>query len=75
MKQDDRDIEFVRQQLRAALPPLGDAELDTDLWPRMLRRLEDKALTFGWFEFVLAAAAALAFAIFPELLTAMLYHL
>jgi hypothetical protein len=71
----DREIEFVRKQLRAALPPLNDAELQTDLWPRMLRRLEDTPATFGWRESILAAIVAITFAIFPELLTAMLYHL
>jgi len=75
MNQDDRELEFVRKQLRAALPPLSDAELKTDLWPQMLCRLEHRPVTFGWFESVLVAAVAITFAIFPELLTAMLYHL
>ena len=75
MNQNDRELEFVRKPLRAALPPLSEAQLQTDLWPRMLRRLEDTPVTFGWFESMLVALVAITFAIFPELLTAMLYHL
>jgi hypothetical protein len=41
----------------------------------MLGRLDDAPATFGWFESMLVALVAITFAIFPELLTAMLYHL
>jgi hypothetical protein len=75
MNHDDREIEFVRKQLRSALPPLGGVELQVDLWPRMLRRLEEAQVTFGWFESMLVTLVAITFAVFPELLTAMLYHL
>jgi hypothetical protein len=75
MSQDDRDIDFVGRQLKSALPPLNDAELNVDLWPRMLRRLEETPVTFGWFETILTGLVAIAFMIFPELLPAMLYHL
>ena len=75
MNHDDRELDFIRQQLRSALPPLNDPELKVDLWPRMLRRLEETPVTFGWFESILVGLVALAFAIFPELLPAMLYHL
>jgi hypothetical protein len=75
MSQDDRDVAFVRSQLKSALPPLNDAELNVDLWPRMLRRLEEAPVTFGWFETILAGLVAVAFLIFPELVPAMLYHL
>lgn len=67
--------EFIRQQLKSALPPISDAELETDLWPRMLRRMEEAPVTFGWFESVLVGLIGLTFAIFPELLPAILYHL
>lgn len=75
MSHDDRAADFVRQQLKSALPPLNDAELTVDLWPRMLRRLEAAPVTFGWFETILAGLVAIAFIVFPELLPAMLYHL
>ena len=75
MNHEHDELEFVRKQLRSALPPLSDVELQVDLWPRMLRRLEETPATFGWFESTLVALVAITFAIFPELLTAMLYHL
>jgi hypothetical protein len=75
MNHDDRELEFIRQQLRSRLPPWNGPELQVDLWPRVLRRLEESPVTFGWFESILAGLAAVTFAIFPELLTAMLYHL
>ena len=75
MNHDDRELDFIREQLRSALPPWHDPELKADLWPRMLRRLEASPAGFGWFEAVLAGLIAFTFAIFPELLPAMLYHL
>ena len=44
MSDEDRELDFIRRQLRSALPPWNDAEsaeLQVDLWPRMLRRLEE----------------------------------
>jgi hypothetical protein len=72
---DDREIDFVRKHLRASLPPLDDAELDVDLWPQMLCRLEEPPAAFGWFEAVLAGLVAIAFVIYPQAILAMLYHL
>ena len=75
MNHDDRELDLIRKQLKSALPPLNDSELKVDLWPRMLRRLEEAPMTFGWFESILVGLVALTFAVFPELLPAMLYHL
>ncbi len=57
------------------MPPVKDAELQVDLWPRMLRRLEEPPVTFGWFESILVGLVAVTLAIFPKLLPAILYHL
>jgi len=75
MNHDDRELDFVRRQLKSALPSWTDAELKVDLWPRMLRRLDEPPVTLGWFESILLGLVALTFAIFPELLPAILYHL
>jgi hypothetical protein len=72
---DDRELDFIRSQLRTALPPLDELELKADLWPRMLRRLEQSPARFGWFETVLAGAAAITFVIYPQAILAMLYNL
>jgi len=71
----NRDLDFVRQQLKSAMPLLHDAELTVDLWPRMLRRMEHAPPAFGWFEAALVGLVAIALAVFPELLPAILYHL
>ncbi|MGO9260970.1 MAG: hypothetical protein ACLQU1_32380 [Bryobacteraceae bacterium] len=75
MNHDDRELDFIRRQLRSGLPPVKDAELQVDLWPRMLRRLEEPPVTFGWFESILVGLVAVTLAIFPKLLPAILYHL
>ena len=75
MNADDHELDFIRKQLRNALPPWRDLELKTDLWPRMLRRLEEPPVRFGWFEMLLATAIALVFAAFPELIPVVFYHL
>jgi len=75
MNNDEREIDFIRKQLQSALSPLGEPELRVDLWPRMLRRIEEPPARFGWFESILVASVALVFAVFPRLMPAMLYHL
>jgi hypothetical protein len=75
MSADDQDLDSIRKQLRSALPPCGDLELKTDLWPRMLRRLQEQPVRFGWFEALLAASIALVFVAFPDLIPVVFYHL
>ena len=65
----------IRDRLRAAVPPWDGGDLNTDLWPRMLRRLEEPRVTFGWFEAILAGAAVFALVMFPELLPSVLFNL
>ena len=72
---EDRDAEAMCQRLRTALPPWTDDELHTDLWPRMLRRLDEQPAAFGWFEALVAAATLVSCVFFPELVPMMLYHL
>jgi hypothetical protein len=72
---DDDELDLFRKQLRAAMPPCRDVELKTDLWPRMLRRMEDSPAHFGWFETLLATLIVLAFVAFPELIPFVFYHL
>lgn len=71
----DDELDFLRKQMKAHLPPWPEPELKTDLWPRMLRRMEDAPARFGWFEALLAAAIVLVFAAFPDLLPVLFYHL
>lgn len=68
------DEEFGRL-LRNAVRPVGDPEPSTDLWPRMLRRMDAGHARFSWIDWVLAALAVLLCIFVPEALPGLLYHL
>jgi len=61
--------------LQREFPPLQNAELERDLWPQMLRRLDARPLRVPWFDWVLAAAVAAALLLFPNAIPALLYQL
>ena len=69
----------IREKLRDALPPIDElghgAELGRDLWPEMLRRLEQPQVRVPWFDWALLATAGAAAIFFPALIPALLYHL
>jgi len=69
----------IRDKLREALPPVGQlengAELRRDLWPDMLRRLEQSPVRVPWFDWVLLAISGAAAIFFPALIPALAYHL
>jgi len=69
----------IRVELRDAVPPIDElghgAELRRDLWPDMLRRLEQPAVRVPWFDWALLAIASAATIFFPALIPALLYHL
>ncbi|HKW65311.1 MAG TPA: hypothetical protein VJN89_22360 [Candidatus Acidoferrum sp.] len=67
----------LRTPLQREFPPLQNAELQRDLWPQMLRRLDaqPKPLRIPWFDWALAAAVAAALLLFPNAIPALLYHL
>ena len=67
--------EKMREALRRAIPPVTDPELPRDLWPEMLRRLEQRPTRVPWFDWALAALLAALFFIFPEAIPVLLYHL
>jgi hypothetical protein len=64
--------------LKQAVAPVQDAELRRDLWPQMLRKLEEQPLpihNIPWFDWALASLAAAALLFFPGLIPALFYHL
>lgn len=76
MNHEERDLDFVRSRLQSALPPIGDAGLQRDLWPRMAVRLDtEERVGFGWLEAALAAGIVLTVVAFPDLLPTLLCHL
>ncbi len=70
----------IKQMLREALPPLGaDAEPDHDLWPAMLRRMDEQnsrgTASVPWFDWALAGGLVAFAAIAPRTIPVILYYL
>jgi len=66
--------EKLQEMLKHAIGPAG-TELQRDLWPNMLARLQEKSTAVPWFDWVLAAVALLALLIYPHTIPVLLYHL
>jgi len=45
--------EKIRIVLKRAIPPVENRELQRDLWPRMLRRLEHRPEPMPWLDWAL----------------------
>jgi hypothetical protein len=73
----NREQEGVERLLRQALPRIeADAGLDRDLWPAMLRKLEEhRKVRVPWFDWVLAGGLAAVLAVFPAWIPMLLYYL
>ena len=63
------------EELRKAMPPLGNAELRQDLWPRMLRRLDRAPKRVPWLDWALAALLLASFFVFPQAVLGFLYQI
>lgn len=66
----DKMAELLRQSIR----PLDSAP-SRDLWPEMLRRLEEKSPPVPWFDWALLAALAVCLCLMPGTIPVLLYHL
>jgi len=71
----DHNEKELRAFLKLEFPPFEAAELERDLWPRMLRRLDAEPHRVPWFDWALAAAVAAALLLFPGAIPALLYQL
>jgi hypothetical protein len=72
----DRDEREIRELLKRAIAPVTDTELKHDLWPQMLRRLDQQQpVRIPWFDWALAALLSAALLLFPGVIPALLYHL
>jgi hypothetical protein len=68
--------EEVRRLLKNAIRPVNKPELEHDLWPRMLKKLDEQAtLRLSWFDWVLAAALVVSCVLFPGVLPGLFYNL
>ena len=71
----EENNEKIRYVLRRTIPPVADRELKRDLWPQMLRRLEERPAQVPWFDWALVALLAIWFSFSPEAIPVLLYHL
>jgi hypothetical protein len=65
----------LKSLLKDSFAPVQYTELQRDLWPQMLRRLDEQPLRVPWFDWALAAATVAALLFFPGAIPALLYHL
>lgn len=74
MKPENHEEE-VRAILQKAFPA-EDTELRRDLWPAMLRRIEEQpAPAIPWYDWALAAGALAIMVLFPKMALLFAYHL
>jgi hypothetical protein len=71
----EENNEKIRAALRRVIPPVADRELKRDLWPQMLRRLEERPAHVPWSDWALVALVAIWFFFSPEAIPILLYHL
>ena len=67
--------EKLRNLLRAAMPPPDAPELGRDLWPAMLRKLDERPVRASWVDWALAALAGASLFVVPDTILTLLYHL
>lgn len=70
----------MKHLLQSVLPAIGDdANLDRDLWPAMLRRMDEqrmpRAASIPWFDWALAAGLVAFAAAAPRTIPVILYYL
>lgn len=68
----------VKALLKSVIAPVRDTELRRDLWPQMLRKLDEQPFPVNkipWFDWALAALLGAALFFFPGTIPALLYHL
>jgi len=71
----DQDEKEIREILKHAVAPQRHTELRRDLWPEMLKRLDQRPAPVPWFDWALAGLLGAALIFFPGAIPALLYHL
>jgi hypothetical protein len=64
----------LREMLKQALPPVQPDDA-VDLWPRMLRRLDERNTRIGWVDRILLLLISLGLILFPTIIPQLLYQL
>jgi hypothetical protein len=70
----ERDDRKTREVLRQAFPPV-DTELQRDLWPDVLRKLDVHPKAIPWYDWALLAVSTVVLLSFPRLVLVLAYHL
>lgn len=70
---EERDREF-RELVKRNLPAM-EGELEHDLWPQMLRRMDEKSRRVPWFDWALVGLLVLWLLAYPGWIPVLLYHL
>jgi hypothetical protein len=69
---DDKEL---REMLKQSMAPTENMELERDLWPRMLQRLDQQQVArIPWFDWALAGLLGAACLLFPGVIPALAYH-
>jgi hypothetical protein len=74
----EKNSNEMKELLKQAVAPVQDTELRRDLWPQMLRKLDEQPLpihSIAWFDWALASLAGAALLFFPGVIPALFYHL
>jgi hypothetical protein len=74
----EEDSKAIKTLLKAAIAPVKDTELSRDLWPQMLRKLDEQPSPMNiipWFDWALAAILGASLFFFPGAIPVLLYHL
>jgi len=71
MKSNENEIQ---EMVRKALAPVNP-ELEGDLWPRMLRRLDEGHARMSWVDRILLLAVSAGIIAFPAVIPQLLYQL
>ena len=74
----NEEINKMKELLKQAVIPVQNTEFRRDLWPQMLRKLDEQpstVCTIPWFDWALAAILSAVLIFFPGSIPALLYHL
>ena len=71
----EQEMNEMKKLLKEALPPMGEGEPRRDLWPTLLRRMDERTMRVPWWDWALLAGAGLVTLFVPGVIPALLYHL
>ena len=76
----DQEADRMKMLLQNAMPRVGDdADLPRDLWPAMLRRMDEQSArgagSIPWFDWALAGGLLAFAAVAPRTIPVILYYL